>query len=113
MGGEMNITKLAQEIQDYIAAYHSGGYSDDWMFLQDLLRLSEQLAQAAIDMPGRTLKGVKMPQTPEEFEYMATLYEEALLKEKEENSYLRVKCNDLEQKLGAAINLVKAIREEK
>ena len=48
---------------------------------------------------GQTPKGSQMPQTPEEFQYMGDLYEEALLEAHAENSKLRNKINSLSQRL--------------
>ena len=47
-------------------------------------------------------KGERMPQTPKQFARMAELYEKALLREKEENSRLRAKLNELSQKYSKA-----------
>lgn len=49
--------------------------------------------------PGLTPRGKPMPQTKEEFEYLAEIYEAALLREREINSKLRADVNDLRNKL--------------
>ena len=48
---------------------------------------------------GMTPKGYAMPQTNEEWAYLAVKYEQALIKEKDANSELRSKINQLEQRL--------------
>ena len=50
-------------------------------------------------MTGLTPKPDKMPQTPEEFQYMGDLYEKGMMEQKAENSQLRIKVNRLEQKI--------------
>jgi len=52
--------------------------------------------------PEELAKGERMPQTPEQFALMADKYEKALLREKEENSRLRAKLNELNQKYSKA-----------
>ena len=47
----------------------------------------------------RSPRGKRMVDTREQFEYVAELYEKALLREKEINSKLRTKVNDLTNKL--------------
>lgn len=56
------------------------------------LAVVEKARQEQIDNK-LSARGEQMPQTPEQFERMADLYEKALLKEKEENSRLRKKLN--------------------
>ena len=46
-------------------------------------------------------KGKKMPQTQEQYERMAFLCEQALLREAGENSILRVQINEMRQKVAA------------
>ena len=48
---------------------------------------------------GLTPKGEPMPQTLEEWSYLADLYEEGLIAAKEENSKLRSQVHELKQKL--------------
>ena len=47
----------------------------------------------------RSPRGKRMVDTREQFEYVADLYERALLREKEINSTLRAKLNDALNKL--------------
>lgn len=69
----------------------------------ELLEKAEQLAQVVIDETiSLTPRGERMPQTPEQFTYLADKYENALLEEKEENSRLRAKLNELDQKYSKA-----------
>ena len=49
---------------------------------------------------GLTPKGTKMPQTIEEFHYLAKLDEKVILQQKKEIGQLKHKINILHQKLG-------------
>ena len=48
---------------------------------------------------GLTPKGLPMPQTIEEWRYLAAVYGEAMIKQRHQLGQLRAKCNILEQKL--------------
>jgi hypothetical protein len=49
--------------------------------------------------PGLTPKGHRVPETAEEFAYLAELYEQAMLKQFRENNKLLIKINKLEQRI--------------
>jgi hypothetical protein len=56
-------------------------------------------AQPKSALPGQTPRGTQMPQTLEEWKYLADLYEKGMLEDKEENSRLRYKISDQGQRI--------------
>jgi hypothetical protein len=57
----------------------------------------EDYEAALNESVGLTERGTPMPQTPEEFAYLAAIFEKRMLKMKEENSELRRKYHNAEQ----------------
>lgn len=55
-------------------------------------------------LPGITTKGRRIPQTAEEFAYLADLYEQAMLNQFKQNGELRHKINTLEQRIQVQSN---------
>jgi hypothetical protein len=61
--------------------------------------------------PGLTPKFKQMPQTPEEFAYLGRVYEQALIEAQAENSRLRIKINDMSQRIEVQRRTIKGMRE--
>ena len=51
---------------------------------------------------GMTERGVKMPQTLQEYQYLTEQYERRMIADKQDISRLKSRCHELEQKLESA-----------
>jgi len=61
--------------------------------------------------PGLTPRGKKMPQTPEEWDQLAKVYEHKMIKDQVANSALRVQVAKLTAKNDKLRRIVKRLRE--
>lgn len=103
-----DIADLAREILTTHQDWLDGGFIKESDFL-----CAMRLAQMVLDNNQLPKRGEQMPQTPEQFAGGADLYEKALLKADEENSLLRSKYNEIEQKQAKLIEQARQEQEQK